>query len=94
MLPVMAESLNAQLRDEIDDQVAEAFDAYLADRLVEPGPLRASLALRRSIRLVLGTVGLGVLATALAPGGSGVVCWIWGAIAVMNLAWLLTARRC
>lgn len=66
------------MRDEIDDQVAEAFDAYLADRLVEPGPLRASLALRRSTRLVLGTVGFGALATALAPDGSAVVCWIWG----------------
>ncbi|MFF1381825.1 hypothetical protein [Streptomyces sp. NPDC058308] len=89
----MSESLDAQMRDEIDDQVAEAFDAYLADRLAEPGPLRASLALRRSTRLVLGTVVLGALATALAPDGSAVVCWIWGAIAVIDLAWLLTARR-
>jgi hypothetical protein len=89
----MAESLDARRRDEIDDQVAEAFDAYLADRLAEPGPLRAALALGRSIRLVLGTVGLGALATALAPGDSNVVCWIWGAIAVIDLAWLLTARR-
>jgi hypothetical protein len=32
--------LSPRLRDEIDDQVAEAFDAYLADRLAEPGPLR------------------------------------------------------
>lgn len=89
----MSESLDAQMRDEIDDQVAEAFDAYLAERLAEPGPLRASLALRRSTRLVLGTVGLGALATALAPSESAVVCWIWGAIAVIDLAWLLTARR-
>jgi len=42
---------------------------------------------------MLGTVGLGALATALAPDGNAVVCWIWGAIAVTNLAWLLTARR-
>jgi hypothetical protein len=89
----MSDSLDARMRDEIDDQVAEAFDAYLADRLTEPGPLRTSLALRRSTRLVLGTVGLGALATAVAPDGSAVVCWIWGAIAVINLAWLLTARR-
>ncbi|MEW1825726.1 hypothetical protein [Streptomyces sp. NPDC088196] len=89
----MAESLDAHMRDEIDDQVAEAFDAYLADRLAEPGPLRAALASRRSIGLVLGTVGLGALATALAPGDSNVVGWIWGAIAVIDLAWLLTARR-
>ncbi|GHC43373.1 hypothetical protein [Streptomyces flavofungini] len=90
----MADSLDAQLRDEIDDQVAEAFDAYLADRLAEPGPLRTALELRRGTRLVLGTVALGALATALAPDGSAVVCWIWGAIAVMNLAWLQAARRC
>lgn len=32
--------LSPRLRDEIDDQVAEAFDAYLAERLAEPGPLR------------------------------------------------------
>ncbi|MEU1464696.1 hypothetical protein ABZ467_29150 [Streptomyces sp. NPDC005727] len=89
----MSESLDAQMRDEIDDQVAEAFDAYLADRLAEPGPLRASLAPSRSTRLVLGTVGLGALATALAPDGNIVVCWIWGAIAVIDVAWLLTARH-
>lgn len=89
----MSESLDARMRDEIDDQVAEAFDAYLADRLAEPGPLRASPGLRRSTGLVLGTVGLGALATALAPGGGGVACWIWGAITVIDLVWLLTARR-
>ncbi|MFG2732937.1 hypothetical protein [Streptomyces canus] len=89
----MSDSLDARMRDEIDDQVAEAFDAYLADRLAEPGPLRASLALGRSAGVVLGTVGLGALATALAPRAGAVVCWIWGAIAVIDLAWLLTARR-
>ncbi|MEW2119066.1 hypothetical protein AB0945_28510 [Streptomyces sp. NPDC005474] len=91
----MSESLDARTRDEIDDQVAEAFDACLADRLAQPGPLRTSLALRSSTRLVLGTVGLGALATALAPDGNGnvVACWIWGAIAVTNLGWLVTARR-
>ncbi|MFE6780074.1 hypothetical protein [Streptomyces sp. NPDC057702] len=88
----MSDRLDARMRDEIDDQVAEAFDAYLADRLAEPGPLRRSLAGRRNAGVVLGTVGLGVLATALAPAG-GVVRWIWGAIAVIDLAWLLTARR-
>ncbi|WEH32003.1 hypothetical protein PZB75_00580 [Streptomyces sp. AM 4-1-1] len=89
----MSESMDARMRDEIDDQVAEAFDAYLADRLAEPGPLRASLARRRSTGLVLGTVALGALATALAPDGSAAVCWIWGAIAVTDLAWLLTGHR-
>ncbi|MFE6164185.1 hypothetical protein ACFQ7F_35305 [Streptomyces sp. NPDC056486] len=88
----MPESLDARMRDEIDDQVAEAFDAYLADRLAEPGPLRTSLALRRSAAVVLGTVGAGALATALAPD-EGAVGWIWGAITVIDLAWLLTARR-
>ncbi|MEV0781497.1 zinc ribbon domain-containing protein [Streptomyces sp. NPDC050423] len=47
-LQSMSESLDARMRDEIDDQVAEAFDAYLADRLAKPGPLRASLAGRRA----------------------------------------------
>ncbi|MFJ3145300.1 hypothetical protein ACIPJM_22975 [Streptomyces halstedii] len=88
----MSDSLDARTRDEIDDQVAEAFDAYLADRLAEPGPLRTSLASKRSAGTVLGTIGLGTLATALAPTGGSVVCWIWGAIAVIDLAWLLTAR--
>ncbi|MDX3225144.1 hypothetical protein [Streptomyces sp. ME19-01-6] len=88
----MSDSLDARMRDEIDDQVAEAFDAYLADRLAEPGPLRTSLASRRSAGVVLGTIGLGTLATVLAPTGGTVVCWIWGVIAVIDLAWLLTAR--
>ncbi|MFG1638859.1 hypothetical protein ACGFMK_01095 [Amycolatopsis sp. NPDC049252] len=35
--------LSPRLRDEIDDQVAAAFDAYLAERLAEPGPLRAAV---------------------------------------------------
>lgn len=74
----MSDSLDARMRDEIDDQVAEAFDAYLADRLAEPGPLRTSLASGRSAGVVLGTVGLGALATALAPTAGTVVCWIWG----------------
>ncbi|QEU89679.1 hypothetical protein [Streptomyces kanamyceticus] len=73
--------------------LAEAFDAYLNDKLAEPGPLRTSLALRRSTGLVLGTVGLGALATALAPHTNTVACGIWGAIAVIDLAWLLTARH-
>ncbi|MEH0447680.1 MULTISPECIES: hypothetical protein [unclassified Streptomyces] len=89
----MSDSLDARTRDEIDDQVAEAFDAYLADRLTEPGPLGASLTSGRSVGVVLGTVGLGALATALTPTGGAVVCWIWGAIAVIDLVWLLTARR-
>lgn len=62
----MPDSLDARIRDEIDDQVAEAFDAYLADRLAEPGPLRAALATKRSAKVVLGTIGLGALTTALA----------------------------
>ncbi|MFF8592323.1 hypothetical protein ACF061_12895 [Streptomyces sp. NPDC015220] len=89
----MADSLDARICDEIDDQVAEAFDAYLADRLAEPGPLRTALATRRSAGVVLGTVGLGALATALAPTAVPVVCWIWGAIAFVDVAWLLTAQR-
>ncbi|WP_431772510.1 hypothetical protein [Streptomyces cucumeris] len=89
----MSESLNAQVRDEIDDQVAEAFDAYLADRLAERGPLRTALTARRSGDVVLGTIGLGAVATALAPAATPVVCWIWGAIAFVDMAWLLTTHR-
>ncbi|MGY0063176.1 hypothetical protein ACWY4P_42665 [Streptomyces sp. LZ34] len=89
----MPDSLNARMRDDIDDQVAEAFDAYLADRLAEPGPLRTALATRRSAGVVLGTISLGALATALAPTSTTVVCWVWGAIAFVDVAWLLTARR-
>jgi hypothetical protein len=48
--------LSPRLRDEIDDQVAEAFDAYLADRLAEPGPLRDALRGRRSWPLWLAIV--------------------------------------
>ncbi|MCR6484153.1 hypothetical protein M8542_15125 [Amycolatopsis sp. OK19-0408] len=40
--------LTPRLRDEIDDQVAEAFDACLADRLAERGPLRDALRGRRT----------------------------------------------
>ncbi|MFJ5722253.1 hypothetical protein [Streptomyces sp. NPDC093149] len=87
------DSLDARLRDEIDDQVAEAFDAYLSDRLAEPGPLRASLTAGRGARVVLGTVALGALATALAPPGVAAVCGIWGAIAVIDVTWLWAARR-
>ncbi|MGW3570842.1 hypothetical protein ACWDSL_44415 [Streptomyces sp. NPDC000941] len=89
----MSDSLNARMRDDIDDQVAEAFDAYLADRLAEPGPLRTALATRRSAGVVLGTISLGAFATAWAPTGVTVVCWVWGAIAFVDVAWLLTARR-
>jgi hypothetical protein len=45
--------LEPRLRDEIDDQVAEAFDAYLADRLAEPGPLRAAVRGRRLLWLAI-----------------------------------------
>ena len=69
--------LDARLRDEIDDQVAEAFDAYLAER----GPRRA----RRAWPLVV-TVVLGVVTTWLAPGAAWAA---WLAIAVTNVAWLV-----
>ncbi|MFJ4512976.1 hypothetical protein [Streptomyces sp. NPDC088816] len=89
----MPDALTARMRDEIDDKVAEAFDAYLEDRLTEPGALRAALATRRSAGVVLGSIGLGALATALAPADVTVVCWIWGAITAIDVAWLLTTRR-
>ncbi|MFD4631519.1 hypothetical protein ACFVYR_25825 [Streptomyces sp. NPDC058284] len=88
----MRGNLDDRTRDEIDDQVAEAFDACLADRLAEPGPLRGALASRRGAGVVLGTVGAGTLATALAPTGGAVLYWIWGVIAVVDLAWFRVAR--
>ncbi|MFE9491857.1 hypothetical protein ACFYNF_36395 [Streptomyces sp. NPDC006641] len=89
----MSDSLDARTRDEIDDQVAEAFDAYLSDRLTERGPLRTALTAGRGARVVLGTVALGALATALAPGGAAAVYWIWGVIAAIDITWLRVAHR-
>ncbi|MET8853290.1 hypothetical protein [Amycolatopsis sp. NPDC004625] len=69
--------LDARLRDEIDDQVAEALDAYLTERRPRRAP--------RAWPLVV-TVALGVATTWLAPG----VAWAaWLAIAVTNAAWLV-----
>ncbi|MFB9688131.1 hypothetical protein [Amycolatopsis plumensis] len=75
--------LDARLRDRIDDQVAEALDAYLAE-LAEARPRRP----RRAWPVVV-TVTLGVVTTALDPR----VAWAaWLAIAVTNVAWLLVCR--
>lgn len=69
--------LDARLRDEIDDQVAEALDAYLAERR----PRRP----RRAWPVVV-TVALGVVTTGLAP----VAAWAaWLAIGVTNAVWLV-----
>ncbi|MGW5349449.1 hypothetical protein ACWERV_02875 [Streptomyces sp. NPDC004031] len=89
----MSDALDARLRDEIDDQVAEAFDAYLSDRLSEPGPLRTALTGAHGARVVLGTVALGSLATAFAPDGGGAVYWIWGGIAAIDITWLRAGHR-
>jgi hypothetical protein len=69
--------LDPRLRDEIDDQVAEALDAYLAER--RP---------RRRWRAwpVVVTVALGVVTTWLAPGAAWAA---WLAIGVTNAAWLV-----
>ncbi|MGW5741663.1 hypothetical protein [Amycolatopsis sp. NPDC003861] len=69
--------LDARLRDEIDDQVVEALDAYLAERLP-----------RRSQRAwpVVVTVALGVVTTWLVPGAAWAA---WLAIAATNVAWLV-----
>ncbi|OXM65429.1 hypothetical protein [Amycolatopsis vastitatis] len=69
--------LDARLRDEIDDQVAEALDAYLA----EWRPRRP----RRAGPVVV-TVALGVVTTTLAPGAAWAA---WLAIAATNVAWLV-----
>ncbi|WP_410617150.1 hypothetical protein [Amycolatopsis sp. lyj-109] len=71
--------LDARLRDEIDDQVAEALDAYLAERRRWPGRPR------RAWPLVV-TVALGVVTTSLAPA----TAWAaWLAIGSTNVAWLV-----
>ncbi|MGW3962990.1 hypothetical protein ACWED2_24450 [Amycolatopsis sp. NPDC005003] len=72
--------LDARLRDEIDDQVAEALDAYLAERR----PRRP----RRAWPVVV-TVALGVATTWLVPGAAWAA---WLAIAVTNVAWLAVCR--
>ncbi|MBE8518198.1 hypothetical protein ILP97_11875 [Amycolatopsis sp. H6(2020)] len=72
--------LDPRLRDEIDDQVAEALDAYLAD-LAESRPRRP----RRAWPVVV-TVALGVATTWLVPGAAWAA---WLAIAVTNVAWLV-----
>lgn len=72
--------LEPRLRDEIDDQVAEALDAYFA----EQQPRRV----RRAWPVVV-TVALGVVTTWLVPG----VAWAaWLAIAATNVAWLVVVR--
>lgn len=77
--------LDARLRDEIDDQVAEAFDACLAERLAAPGPLRSALSLRRRVILVVVTVVIGAAVTSLTPVGVAVGCGMWLAIAATNV---------
>jgi len=69
--------LDARLRDEIDDQVAEALDAYLAER----SPRRP----RRAWPVVV-TVALGVVTTWLVPGAAWAA---WLAVAATNVAWLV-----
>ncbi|MEU4246878.1 hypothetical protein AB0F15_05650 [Amycolatopsis sp. NPDC026612] len=66
--------LDARLRDEIDDQVAEALDAYLAERRPR----------RRRAWPVVVTVVLGVVTTWLAPGAAWAA---WLAIGATNAAW-------
>ncbi|MET8995113.1 hypothetical protein [Amycolatopsis sp. NPDC004169] len=73
--------LDARLRDEIDDQVAEALDAYLAERGA-PRPRRAWP--------VVVTVALGVATTWLVPGAAWAA---WLAIAVANLGYSLPWNR-
>jgi hypothetical protein len=77
--------LNPRLRDEIDDRVAEAFDACLADRLAEPGPLRTAMKRQRRAWIVLGTSALGALVTLVGSPGILVGCCVWLAILVTNV---------
>ncbi|WP_284742920.1 hypothetical protein [Amycolatopsis sp. RTGN1] len=72
--------LSPRLRDEIDDQVAEALDAYLAER----APRRV-----RRAWPVVATVVLGVVTTWLAPQAAWAA---WLAIAATNVGWSVAAR--
>lgn len=81
-------ALDARLRDEIDDQVAEAFDAYLAERLTQPGPLRSVLSARRRVVLATMTLVIGAMVTLLVPVGVAVGCGMWLAIAATNVVLL------
>jgi len=63
--------LGPRLRDEIDDQVAEAFDACLAERLAERGPLRDAVRGRRSWLLWLAIVATNVAWLVVVSGKSG-----------------------
>ncbi len=70
--------LDARLRDEIDDQVAEAFDAYLAER--RP---RNVFAIRWRGGVVVATILIGAAATLVAQPVVG--CALWLAITVTNV---------
>jgi hypothetical protein len=74
--------LVARLIDALDDRAAEVFDER--ERAVEAGRRGGGLG------LPLGSLALGVAATAVVSGALVAVVAIWLSIAVVNLAW---ARR-
>ena len=75
---VQPEVLVRRLIDALDDRVAEIFD----ERQAEAPRVRG----RDGICLAVASLGLGVAATAVAPGGAIAVVAIWLAIAVVNVA--------
>ena len=82
----MSERLDAATRDEIDDRVAEVLDVYLAERRPEPAGGGSGV--------LLGSLVLGAVVTAVASSaGVLVLCAMWVAIAVADVAWFVTHRR-
>jgi hypothetical protein len=75
--------LLARLIDAFDDHAAEVFDERARDL--------ASGSRHGGVALPLGSLALGVAATAVAGGSLVTVVVIWLAIAVVNIAW--TWRR-
>ncbi|MEC3975279.1 hypothetical protein [Amycolatopsis sp. H20-H5] len=90
----MSDRLDAATRDEIDDRVAEALDVYLAEKLAEPGALDELIGPSRGAVVLLGSILLGAVVTAVASSMNVVVlCMMWIAIAVADLGWFLTGQR-
>lgn len=74
----MRKTLDEAQLDEIDDRVAEALELYYADR--EPEPRRAG-----PLPLLV-SLALGGIVTVTSVASAGVLCAMWAAIAVANLA--------
>jgi hypothetical protein len=75
------ETLLTRLIDALDDRAADVFDERLRQTPPTPERLR-----RTGAAVVLGSLALGVAATAVSAGNLLVALLIWPAIAVVNIA--------